>query len=85
MNIKTACTGTDAAYNAAFSAEISTIIITICLIESTAMFFVCESSDLQLLANLCAWNIRIIFVCAKPYNIMEHNCIEQHNTELNQH
>jgi len=82
MNIKTACRKTHAAYNAGFPAEINTVIITICLMESTAVLFVCESLDLTLHANLFARNIRII--CTKPYNIMEHNTMEQHNNEPSQ-
>lgn len=50
--------------------------------ETTAVIFVCESLGLTLHANLCARNIRII--CTKPYNIMEHNTMEQHNNEPSQ-
>jgi len=49
-------------------------------INSSAL---CESLGLMLLANLCARNVRII--CTKPYNIMEHNTMEQHNNEPSQH
>jgi len=40
MNIKTACTKTEAAYNIGFPAEINIVIVTICLMESTELLFV---------------------------------------------
>jgi hypothetical protein len=60
MNVKTKCRRTDVACNARFPAETNTIMITISLLESTAVFLVCETSGLTSLANSRSRNVKIM-------------------------